>query len=195
MKTEIEAMFADIDHDVIRKKLEELGGVCTHPMRDMRRALVETEEMKRDDAFLRVRDEGDKVTLTYKRHDDDGLHGTKEIEVIVSDFEATVELLKASGLEITTYQESRRETWRLGEAEVVLDEWPWIPQYIEIEAESEEVVRDTANKLGLDWAVVMHGGVDKIYEIKFPERTVRGVIDLPEVRFSDPVPAEFQGAQ
>lgn len=191
MKTEIEAMFADIDHEEVRAKLIALGGVCEQPMRDMRRALVETNQMKQDDAFLRVRDEGDKVTMTYKRHDDYGLHGTKEIEVIVSDFDATLELLKVSGLEPTTYQESRRETWKLGEVEVVLDEWPWIPTYIEIEGESEEAVKEVAAQLSLDWNVALHGGVDIIYGIKFPQRTVRGVIDIREVRFGDPAPEEF----
>lgn len=191
MKTEIEAMFADIDHEEVRAKLAALGGVCEQPMRDMRRALVETDQMKQDDAFLRVRDEGDKVTMTYKRHDDYGLHGTKEIEVIVSDFDATLELLKVSGLEPTTYQESRRETWKLGEVEVVLDEWPWIPTYIEIEGESEEAVKEVAAQLSLDWNVALHGGVDIIYGIKFPQRTVRGVIDIREVRFGDPAPEEF----
>lgn len=192
MKTEIEAMFADVDHDEARTKITALGGVCKHPMRDMRRALVETAQMKQDDAFLRVRDEGDKVTMTYKRHDDYGLHGTKEVEVIVSDFDTTLELLKASGLEPTTYQESRRETWKLGEVEVVLDEWPWIPTYIEIEGESEEAVRDVAEKLGLDWSVALHGGVDIIYGIKFPDRTVRGVIDIEVVRFGDELPDGFK---
>ena len=191
MKTEIEAMFADIDHEEVRAKLAALGGVCEQPMRDMRRALVETNQMKQDDAFLRVRDEGDKVTMTYKRHDDYGLHGTKEIEVIVSDFDATLELLKVSGLEPTTYQESRRETWKLGGVEVVLDEWPWIPTYIEIEGESEEAVKEVAAQLSLDWNVALHGGVDIIYGIKFPQRTVRGVIDIREVRFGDPAPEEF----
>lgn len=195
MKTEIEAMFADVDHDAIRRKLTQLGGICEQPMRDMRRALVETPEMQRDDAFLRVRDEGDKVTMTYKRHDDYGLHGTKEIEVVVSDFETTLELLKASGLQPTTYQESRRETWRLGEVEVVLDEWPWIPTYIEIEGESEAAVKDVAAQLELDWSAALHGGVDIIYAIKFPNRTARGVIDIPEVRFGDPVPREFVASE
>ncbi len=193
MKTEIEAMFADTDHDAIRGKLRELGGSCAHPMRDMRRALVETDAMRQDDAFLRVRDEGDKVTLTYKKHEDYGLHGTKEIEVTVSDFDATIALLKASGLQPTTYQESRRETWHVGAVEVVLDEWPWIPPYIEIEAETEEEVRDMADKLELDWSKALHGGVDVIYALKFPNRTARGVIALPEVRFSDPVPKAFSG--
>lgn len=191
MKTEIEAMFPDIDHDTIREQLKKLGGVCEHPMRDMRRALVETEAMKNDDAFLRVRDEGDKVTLTYKRHDDYGLHGTKEIETTVGDYESMIAILEASGLTPTTYQESRRETWQLDGVEVVLDEWPWIPTYIEIEGETEEAVRDVASKLNLDWNNALHGGVDVIYAIKFPKRSARGVIDLPAVRFSDPVPQEF----
>lgn len=193
MKTEIEVKFLDVNFADIRKQLTALNGKCTHSMRDMRRALCETPEMKERNAFLRLRDEGDKVTLTYKQFDELSLSGAKEIEVDVSDFEATLDILKVSGLEPTTYQESRRETWQVGEAEVVLDEWPWIPPYIEIEGHSEEIVRDIAKQLGFDWNDAVFGGADTIYAIKYPERTVRGVIDIKEVRFDDPVPSEFLG--
>ncbi|QQS21749.1 CYTH domain-containing protein [Candidatus Saccharibacteria bacterium] len=191
MKPEIEAKFMDIDIDDVRARLTRAGASCTAPMRLMRRVLIETEQMARDDAFVRLRDEGDKVTLTYKQFHGDQAHSASEHEVPVSGFDTALEILKACGLMVQTYQESKRETWQLGECEVVIDEWPWMNPYIEIEGESEAAVKKTAGLLGFDWAAVVFGGADVIYQRMFPRMTVRGVIDVPEVRFGDPVPKVF----
>src|SRR5690606_26156180 len=102
-------------------------------------------------------------------------------------------IFKVAGWDYMTYQESRRETWRLGEVEVVIDEWPWIPPYIEIEGETEAEVQSAADQLGFEWSTAMFGGVDIIYNLKYPNMSVRGVIDISNVRFSDPVPKEFLG--
>lgn len=196
MQTEIEVKFLNVNHDEIRQKLKAVGGTLVTPMRDMRRALIETVEMKARNGFYRLRDEGNKITLTYKQFDSwaaGTIHGAKEIEIVVSDFDATLVLLTQVDLEPLTYQESRREAWELHGCEVVLDEWPWIPTYIEIEGESEQLVKDTATLLGFDWSDAVFGSVDVIYEREFPKLTNRGVIDIPEVRFGDPIPAEFLG--
>lgn len=196
MKTEIEVKFLNVDHDEIRQKLKDAGGKLVTPMRDMRRALFETPEMRERNGFYRLRDEGNKITLTYKEFDSwigGAIDGAKEIEIEVSDFDATVALLAQNNLEPITYQESRREAWDLNGCEVVLDEWPWIPTYIEIEGESEQLVRDTAALLSFDWADAVFGNVDTIYDREYPNMTERGVIDVPEARFGDPVPKMFLG--
>ena len=65
----------------------------------MRRVAIENDFMRTDkDAFLRVRDEGDKVTLTYKQFDSLSVDGAKEIEVEVSDYDKTVAILAQAGL-------------------------------------------------------------------------------------------------
>lgn len=194
MKTEIEAKFIDVDIDETRQLLRRTGAVCEQPMRLMRRALVETSDMKARNAFLRVRDEGDRVTMTYKQFDEHSVTGAKEIETMVSGFDETIALLKECGLVYHTFQESKRETWRLGDTEIVIDEWPWLAPYIEIEAGSEEEVRQVAKRLGKDWGEAVFGGVDVIYSRVYPKMTVRGVIDIHEVRFGSPVPQEFMGA-
>ena len=194
MQTEIEVKFLDVNFDDVRKKLADLGAVCTHPMRMMRRSLIEEPHHSAVHGFIRIRDEGDKITMTYKQRDDEfAMHGTKEIEVEVSDFDATVKLLEAAGWPPITYQESKRETWKLGDTEIVLDEWPWIPPYIEVEAPSEQLVRETTEKLGFSWNDKVIGSIDVIYNRDFPNMNIRGVIDIKEVRFGDPVPKEFQG--
>lgn len=195
MKTEIEVKFCNVDIDDIRERLTSVGAVCEQPMRLMKRALIEEPHHKAEHAFLRIRDEGDKVTLTFKRRADKDaqtIDNVKELEVVVSDFDDTVELFREAGWEYKTFQESRRETWQLDDAEVVIDEWPWLPPYIEIEGETEAALQAVAAKLGLDWQDAMFGHIDAVYEKDYEFAPgIRGVIDLKEVRFDDPVPTEF----
>ncbi len=195
MQAEIEVKFTDIDIDEIRAKLQAAGAHLEQPMRDMRRALIEEDHHVVQNMFIRIRDEGDKVTLCLKKKtkslEESTIDSTYEIETTVGDFDKTIELFTAAGWEYTTYQESRRETWQLDDVEVVIDEWPWINPYIEIEGATEESVRAAAKKLGYNWDTAMFGSVDVIYNRDYPDMTVRGVIDVKEVRFADPVPKEF----
>lgn len=193
MNTEFEIKFLDIDHDALRKQLQEMGAKLVAPMRLMRRAIIETPELKAKGAFIRVRDEGDKVTLTYKQFTDLSIDGAKEYEVTVSDFQSTVDLLAQAGLASRSLQESRRETWVFDGAEIVLDEWPWLKPYIEIEGDSEEHVQDVAKKLGLDWKKAAFGDVMVAYRAQYPGLSENETVgNLPKVRFGDPLPAFFK---
>lgn len=124
MKTEYEVKFLAINVDEIRERLKANGAELVKPMRLMRRVTIDSPAMKQKDAFVRVRDEGDRTTLTYKQFDQLSVDGAKEFEVTVSDFEETVQLLAAAGLPHKSFQESRRETWELDHVEFMIDEWP-----------------------------------------------------------------------
>lgn len=191
MKSEIEAKFLTVDHDGLRERLKAVGGECVQPMRLMRRFIIETQEMKAKDAFLRVRDEGDKVTMTYKQFDELSVDGAKEIELEVSDFDRGVTLAKTICANPTrsSYQESKRETWELDGCEVVLDEWPWLEPYLEVEGESEAALKTVAGKLGLDWSGAVFGDVMAAYRVQYPQLSAADTVgSLPEVRFGDPLP-------
>lgn len=196
MKTEIEVKFAGIDIAEIRQALKAAGAQLEQPMRLMKRALIEEPHHEAEHAFIRIRDEGDKITLTFKRRDDPSastIDSVKELEVEVSDFDKTVTIFSEAGWKYKTFQESKRETWKLDGTEVVIDEWPWLEPYIEIEGESEADVRAAAKKLGLSWDDVLFGHIDALYEMQYEfQGGVRGVIDLPEVRFDDPLPKVFK---
>lgn len=191
MKTEIEAKFLHVDPDDIRRRLEAAGATCKQPMKDMRRVIFRSDDMDAKHAYLRVRDEGYRVAMTYKQFDEMSLTGAKEIEFSVGDYEAAVELLKTIGLEARSVQETRREIWELGDAEVVIDEWPWIDQFIEIEASSEDAVKSTAEKLGFDWNDAAFGDIMTAYRAEYPHlgnEPKDMVYNLPEVRLGDPLP-------
>jgi len=197
MKSEIEVKFLDVDIEDIRQRLRTAGAELEQPMRLMKRALIEEPHHIKENSFIRIRDEGDKTTLAFKRRslpdETTTIDSTKEIETTVGDFDTTVEIFAEAGWQYITLQESRRETWHLDSAEVVIDEWPWIQPYIEIEADSEAIVKAVADKLGFDWSEAVFGSVDVIYQRDFPNMSVRGIIDVKDARFGDPVPETFLG--
>ena len=170
---------------MIRKKLHEIGAELVYEERLMKRKVFEHPTEKRND-WLRVRDEGDKITLSYKKLVDRTLHGTKEITVEVSDFEKTCSILENSKLKFISYQETKREKWQHGETEITIDTWPWIPTFIEIEASTEDEVKKVAEKLGCDWNTAEHGSVETVYT-KHYDVTEEEVDNWPEITFV-PVP-------
>lgn len=189
MKPEIEAKFLDVNFDVLRVKLLEAGAQCVQPMRLMRRKNFDHTDGRLEaiGGWVRVRDEGDKVTLAYKQLDNRNIDGTREVSVGVSDFDDTVTLLQAAGLRQTSYQETRRESWVLGGVQIELDEWPWVRPYVEIEAVDEEVLYDVARKLGFKKENALHGSVEIVYLQEY-DVTEKEVDSWPEIIFS-PVPA------
>lgn len=189
MKIEYEAKFLDIKIDAIRLQLKAAGAILEKPMRLMRRVTIDSSFMKEKDAFVRVRDEGDRVTMTYKQFDAISVDGAKEHEIIVSDFDEAVALLAAAGLPHGSFQESKRETWTYGNVEIVIDEWPWLEPYIEIEATSENEVRRFSERLGLSWENAVFGDVMVAYRAQYSHLTDRDTIgNIPEVRFGAELP-------
>lgn len=189
MQTEIEAKFLNVSHDDVRAKLRAIKAECHQPMRLMRRVTIENASLIDKNAFVRVRDEGHRVTMTYKQFDKLSVDGAKEVEITVNDFDTAVQLLKSAGLPPQSFQESKRETWMLGDVEVVLDEWPWLKPYIEIEASSELLVREAAKQLGFEWSDAVFGDVMAAYRVQYPHLKLSDTVGrLESVRFGDPVP-------
>ncbi|NCO10805.1 CYTH domain-containing protein [Candidatus Saccharibacteria bacterium] len=194
MTTEYEAKFLNINIDDIRRRLQDLGATLEKPMRLMRRVTIDTDELKKKDAFIRVRDEGDRVTITYKQFDSLSVEGAKEHEIIVSDFDEAVALLAAAGLPHRSFQESKRETWMYGDVEIVIDEWPWLNSYIEVEAGSADEVKDAAEALGFNWSEAVFGDVMAAYRVQYPHLSEKDTVgNIPEVKFGDPLPKLLKG--
>jgi adenylate cyclase class 2 len=190
MQPEIEVKFLNLKHDEVRATLRDLGAELEHPMRLMRRVLFDYSDkrlQKTERGRLRVRDEGDKVTVTYKSKVDNGY--SDELETTVGSFEKMTELFTTIGLEAYSFQESKRETWKYHDVEIVLDEWPWLETYIEIEGQSEAAIQNCTKLLGLDWNVAVYGSVDSAYRRQYPKLAdSESIGDLPEVRFGEPLP-------
>lgn len=187
METEIEAKFPDIDVSLIRAGLKNIGAVREHPEVLMRRKNFDYPDwrLEKIGGWVRVRDEVDKITLSYKQLNDRTLHGTKEVSVEVSDFEETCKFLGAIGMEVKSYQETKREKWRMGDVEIDIDTWPWVPTFLEVETPTEEKLRKAVEKLGLDWKEAMHGSVENIYQ-KYYDFSEPEINHWSEIRFISP---------
>lgn len=184
MKIEIEAKFLDIDVEGLRNRLKEYGATLVHSERLMRRKNFDYADRRLDKiwGWIRVRDEGDRVTLSYKQTLDKTITGTKEIEVVVDGFEKTCDFLLAIGLDLKSSQETKRERWELDGVEVTLDTWPWIPSFAELEGQTEDAVKDVAIKLGLEISSAMHGGVAPVY-CKYHNVTALEVNEWKDIAF------------
>ncbi len=172
MEAEFEAKFYPIDKDEYRKRLLSIGAKLAIPERKMRRVIADHHDntgLICD--YIRVRDEGNLVRLSAKVHAKDGgeIGDQKEADVEVYDFDKTKEILELSGLKFAKYQENLREEWEFEGATITIDTWPCTETYSEIEAKSEEQVKEIADKLGLNWEgkllLALDGLCSKIYGI------------------------------
>jgi adenylate cyclase, class 2 len=195
MPTEIEAKFLEVDPDEIRRRLTALGARCDYPMRLMRRDMFDYADGRSKLSGveqLRIRDEGDKITMTYKKSSLESNYAA-EIETTVGEYEAAKQVLTAIGLQVVSHQESKRETWHLDDVEVVIDEWPWLKPYIEIEGPSEQSIQAVASRLGFSWSDVKYGSVATAYRNQYPKMTKEeSIVNIPEIRFDLPMPGYLE---
>lgn len=116
-----------------------------------------------DAAWVRLRDEGDKITLTFKQRlgtkSDDGIvdksgktndDGMKEIEVTVNDFEKTAQIFYSIGMIDKFYEEKRRIRYIKDDIEFDIDYMPGLEPFLEIEASSMDEVEKGIKLLGLN---------------------------------------------
>lgn len=184
MATEFETQVLEIDPKAIAEKLRSLGAKEV-PETLQKRFVFDLECLNSVNPgmgrWIRLRQIGDKTTLTYKNKSGTGISDTQEIEMEVSDFDKMQEIL--SKLDCFTgkyYQENKRTRFVLEDLEFNIDQWPLIPPFLEIEANSPEKVKYGLQLLGLQEKENAHWGLINIYskygidlhsykEIKFQE--------------------------
>jgi adenylate cyclase class 2 len=183
MDIEYEAKFTNIDKDEIRRRLSKAGAELIRPEYLQKRIPFHLPAERRSkDTWLRVRDEGDKITLSLKTIDGDKIEDQKEICLVVSSFEDAVELLKAIGCEPKSYQETKRELWKLDDVDVTIDEWPFLEPFVEVEGPSENAVKNASEKLGFRYEDAVFGPVAKLYGKKYNLNSYQ-VSDIPKIIF------------
>lgn len=138
--------------------------------------------------FARVRDEGDRITLSVKQVDGDRIQDKLETQVVVDDFDEAQVLLRALGCKDKNYQETKRELWTLDGAEVTIDEWPFLEPLTEVEAASEEDVRRVSELLGFDWSTARFCSADKLYTEHYQVPSTYITEGVPRLTFDIPNP-------
>ena len=168
MEIEYEATFENINKDEIREKLKKVGAILVKPeFLQKRIPFYLPGKNVTGKSFARVRDEGDKVTMSFKSFDGDKIENQKELCIEVSDFEKAVEFLELLGCKRKSYQESKREIWKLDTVEIMLDEWPFLEPFVEVEGKSEEEVKKVSEKIGFDYSKALFSNTAMLYQKKY----------------------------
>ena len=168
MKIEYEATFLNIDKQEMRERLRKIKGKLIRPEFLQKRIvfnLPKGNEIK--GGWVRVRDEGDKITMSLKVVDGIGIESQKEICLKIDSLEKAEEFLTILGCEKKAYQENKRELWKIDGIEATIDEWPFLEPFVEIEGDFEESVEHIAKKLGFDYEKALFCSIDTLYSNKY----------------------------
>jgi adenylate cyclase class 2 len=185
MQIEYEAVFTTIDPDTFRDVLANADATLVRPeYLQKRSAFTLPTSVVAEKGWARVRDEGDKITMSVKQILGEGIESQKESCVTVDSFDQGVSLLEQLGCTKKAFQESKRELWLLDEVEVTIDTWPFLEPFVEVEGESESAVRAVSEKLGFDWMEAKFCAVDTLYSEKYGITTDRINNHTPEILFS-----------
>jgi len=186
---EYEATYENIDKDEIRERLRKAGAKLLKPEFLQKRINFYPPLKKRNKSgWIRVRDEGDKITMSFKaNYSEEGITRQKEICLEVNNYEKAVAFLDTI-LERKAYQETKREIWELDGVEIDIDTWPWLEPFVEIEGKNEEEVKKISEKLGFDYSKALFCAVGEQYQRKYgiPHADVNNKIKL--VTFKTPNP-------
>lgn len=161
-RIEYEVRVLEIDKDEIQGKLKELNAILIEDV--FQKRYVYDFKPAVPSKWIRLRTNGSKTTLTIKNVESSNIDGTKEVEIEVSDFNATNEILGELGYSPRGIQENKRIKYDLNGVEVDIDTWPKIPTYLEIEGTSEEEVYNVLQLLGIPKEKATSLDVQSIYE-------------------------------
>lgn len=163
MNREYETKVININVQEIIKKLEEIKA---NKVGDyfMRRWVYDINPNIPE--WVRLRDNGEKVTLTYKKIYGNGIDEVEELETEVKNFDETAAILAKTLKGRKAYQESKRILYEFNGIEFAIDEWPQLEKYIEVESSSIEKVNEGLKLLGLEGKDIGNVSVVDLYKEK-----------------------------
>jgi adenylate cyclase class IV len=131
----------------LREKISSIGGKIVQK-ESIYYHIVYVHPYRKNKDFIRLRNEGNRVTLTYK------IHNHKfpvEHEIIVNNLNEGNNILKLLGCKYKYECHKLREVWELdGCKEIVFDTYPGIETFAELECDSIKDILIILQKLNLD---------------------------------------------
>ena len=169
-KIEYEYRFKDYDKKKIIKAIKDNGGKLKYP-KQLLRISVYHHPLKKKNFYIRVREEGGGIMMTVKKTSG---KFDKEYEVEVNDHDEANEILKLLGCKLKYYVEKFRETWELkGCKEIVFDEYPAAPEYMEVECNNKKILDNMIKKLGFTKDDIWKGGLADLYKKEYDMKQQR----------------------
>ena len=164
---EIEGKILAVNVPEIEKKLLDLGAKKVFDGTLVATAFdFPDKRFSRQEVLIRLRKEDDLTKLTYKKLlNTDEAKISEEIEVEVNDFNAMEKILLAIGLEPKRgYPFTKhRISYLLNGVHFELDTIAQFPTYLEIEAPTNKIMKDYAQKLGFSVTDIKPWGTREIF--------------------------------
>jgi adenylate cyclase class 2 len=134
--------------DSVLKRLPEIGAQLEREDFE-ENTLYEGQALHDGSCVLRLRRIGGRSTLTFKQRlpGASAIKQQREEETAVGDPEAMAAILEALGFTASLVYEKRRQTWRLGRTEIVIDVLPF-GLFMEIEGRANEI-KSVERRLGM----------------------------------------------
>jgi adenylate cyclase class 2 len=181
------------DLPALAERLRLCGGELIQPRTFEKNIRLDTADAKLQQAgkLLRLRQD-DQVRVTFKEnaHLEDGVITRTEIEFTAADLDAVKLLFAGLGYYPVVVYEKYRQTFRLGDVLVMLDELP-IGNFVEVEAPNNILIEGMVQILGLDgsraiktnylglWAMAKQNAGLKVHDLTF--QALEGTELSPEV--------------
>lgn len=166
MEVEYEARFLEINQNDLLQKIKANGGFLKQKLTLYKRSVFNLCDIKR--GYVRVRDEGDKVTMTAKIYKDPKFPEEYELQ-LKEGFENGQSFLRSLNLSEKAYHETMREKWSIPKGsgkelcEIAIDRVPGLPMYAEVECKTQADLNKSIKMLGLDKSKMRFGGYGKVY--------------------------------
>jgi len=169
---EIEIKILGINVEDISKKLLDLGAHKEFS------GLIKTKYFDKDSKIrdrgdlLRVREfEGSHTEVTYKtnKRKEGDFKIYDEFELASPEFEEACGFFESLGFEESCYFEKRRSIFALEQAEIVIDEYPKIDPFLEIEAPDQNTIEQLIKKLELTENEKSNHTINGLLKEKYPD--------------------------
>ena len=163
MDCEIEVKLRLAGPETLRRRLAESGASCEGRIFERNRIFDgRAASLRARGCAIRLREEAPSpddppsaAKLTFKGPRAPGpLKIRPEMETQIGDAKVLTAILGELGLSELVYYEKWRETWRLQDCEIVIDELPRLGWFCEIEGPSADAVEAMRPRLGLEAAEV-----------------------------------------
>ncbi len=146
MNNEIEVRIQNINKEELINKLKNLNAKFIGNW--LQKRYVYDFHPVTENKWIRLRTNGIETTLTIKDYQDTKVGDTKELEIVVNDFDKTDLVLNELGYEKRSIQENKRIRYILNDVEIDIDTWPKLDTCVEFEGPSEEKLKEVIELLG-----------------------------------------------
>ena len=164
MPQEYEYAFTDYNKKDIISKIKKMNGV--HKGTFLFRVNVFVHPLEAPGTYIRVRDEGFRITMTYKYATSNKF--LNEDEIIIDNFDNGVKILLGLGCKSKYYYEKIREIWKVKNTELVFDTNPGIDDRLEVESNTKKELDKMVKYFGLTIEDRKNRYVD-LYDMEIPK--------------------------